>query len=89
MSMREKIADLLVKTAVEYDETGEGPSSTAMADAILAILPDFEEQQARIDKLEGGVVFGGHQSGKTAAFDAGVTFGRSQQQARDALKEDE
>ena len=47
MSMRDKIADILVEADAEYRETGEGPSSNAMADAIMELV------QARIDELEG------------------------------------
>ena len=46
MSMRDKIADILVEADAEYRETGEGPSSNAMADAIMELV------QARIDTLE-------------------------------------
>ena len=46
MSMRDKIADILVEADAEYRGTGEGPSSNAMADAIMELV------QARIDTLE-------------------------------------
>ena len=41
MTMRDKIAEILDEADMNYSITGEGPSSTAMADAILAAMPDM------------------------------------------------
>ena len=41
MSIRDKIAEMLDRADMDYLETGEGPSSHAMADAILAALPEL------------------------------------------------
>ena len=41
MSMREKIAEMLCKADDEYVNTGEGPSGIAMADHIIAALPEM------------------------------------------------
>ena len=40
-TVRDKIADMLDEADMNYRETGEGPSSHAMADAILAALPEL------------------------------------------------
>ena len=49
--MREMISDI-VRQAIYDDDMHIDCAENAAADKILAILPDYEAQQARIDKLE-------------------------------------
>lgn len=43
MNMRDKIADVLSLAEMEYQTTGEGPPLHAMADIIVAAMPEMIE----------------------------------------------
>jgi hypothetical protein len=83
MSMRDKIAEIIR----EGEEGALLLSYEAMADAIIAALPDYEAQQARIKELEAALGEFARFASRKEKNGASVPFGQSKlHAARAALK---
>jgi hypothetical protein len=83
MTMRDKIAEVIR----EGEEGALLLSYEAMADAIIAALPDYEAQQARITELEVALGEFARFASRKDKNGASVPFGQSKlHAARAALK---